>query len=121
MSLDKKSILVTGGSKRIGKYLALAAAAEGADVVLHYRKSEKEAARLADQIRAMGRRVGLIQADLNDPQEVSSIIPRALEHGPLFAIVNNASIFEQADWHTTSLDSWNRHIMTNLTAPFLLS
>ena len=63
----------------------------------------------------------ILQADLDDPQQAAGLIPRALEHGPLFALVNNASIFEPLTWDKTSLESWERHLRVNLTAPFLLS
>jgi NAD(P)-dependent dehydrogenase (short-subunit alcohol dehydrogenase family) len=119
--LEGKMVLITGAAKRVGRALALAVARAGGDVVIHYGGSAAEADSLAAEIQAMGRYARLIQADLNDPDQVSQIVPRALEGGPLFALVNNASIFEPLGWRDTSLESWNRHLMVNLTAPFLLS
>jgi pteridine reductase len=49
------------------------------------------------------------------------LISKAREHAPLFALVNNASVFESLGWDNTSLEQWNRAMMVNLTAPFLLS
>jgi len=121
MTLAGKTVLITGAARRIGRSLALGVAAAGGDLVIHYGHSQEEAESLEAEIRSFGRRACLIQADLSDANQVGSLIPRALENGPLFAIVNNASIFEPLDWDKTSLKDWNRNLMINLTAPFLLS
>ena len=121
MSLSGKTILITGAAKRIGRSLALAVAQAGADVVLHYDKSRKEAESLQAEIEAAGRKVSILQADLADPAQVAGLISRAREHAPLFALVNNASVFEPLGWEDTSLEQWNLAMMVNLTTPFLLS
>jgi pteridine reductase len=121
MSLAGKNILITGAGVRVGRSLALSAARAGANVVIHYGSSHVEAAQAAEEIRCMGRQVGLLQADLSDSAQVSTLIERAQAFGPLYALVNNAAIFEDLDWQTTCLEDWNRHLMVNLTAPFLLS
>lgn len=121
MTLDGKTVLITGAAKRIGRALALAVARAGGDVVIHYGSSEAEAESARAEIEALGQKAYLLQADLSIPQQVSSLFERANEHGPLFALVNNASIFAPLKWDDTTLDGWNRHMMINLTAPFLLS
>lgn len=120
MSADK-FVLITGGARRIGRSLALAVAQAGSDVVIHYQKSQDEAESVRVEIEALGRKAILLQADLSDPEQVNTLIPRALEHGPLYGLVNNAAIFAPLDWKSTRLEDWNQHIMINLTAPFLLS
>ena len=114
-------VLVTGGARRIGRSLALAMAHTGHDVVVHYRKSQEDAESVRAEIEALGRKAVLLQADLADPAQVSTIIPRILEHGPLYGLVNNAAVFAPLDWEGTRLEDWNQHLMINLTAPFLLS
>lgn len=121
MSLEGKTILITGAAKRIGRSLALAAARAGADVIVHYGNSLEEAESLAVEIQRLDRQSLLIQADLSDPQQAASLVPRAMAYAPLYALINNASIFEPLDWQSASLESWNRHMTINLTAPFLLS
>jgi len=121
MSLEGKTILITGAGVRVGRSLALACARHGADVALHYGRSQAEAERTAEAIRQMGRQAHLLQADLNDAAQAEAVIERALAFGKLDALINNASIFENLDWQTTRLEDWNRHLMINLTAPFLLS
>jgi NAD(P)-dependent dehydrogenase (short-subunit alcohol dehydrogenase family) len=121
VSLDNKLILITGAARRIGRALCLAAAEAGANVVVHYRQSRRDAEKLKAEIEGIGRQAHLLQADLSDPTQVEFIIPRALEFGPLFALVNNAAIFEPLNWENSTLDDWNRHLAINLTTPFLLS
>ena len=121
MSLSGKTVLITGGALRIGRSLALAVARGGGDVVLHYGKSQKEAEVTQAEIQAAGRKAFLLQADLADSVQVAKLISRAEEYAPLFALVNNASVFEPLGWEDTSLEQWNLAMMVNLTTPFLLS
>jgi len=121
MGLAGKRVLVTGAARRVGRALALASARAGADVVLHFGSSSQEAESTRAEIESLGRKAFLVQADLADPGQVSSLISRAQVDGPLFALVNSAAVFETLNWETTTLEDWNRHLMINLTAPFLLS
>ena len=121
MTLDGKMIMLTGAARRVGRSLALAVARAGADVVIHYGSSQSEAESAKAEIEALGRKAYILQADLADAEQAAGLIERAREVGPLYALVNNASIFEALSWETTSLEDWNRHLMVNLTAPFLLS
>lgn len=121
MSLEDKLVLVTGAARRIGRELALAVARAQADVVIHFNRSHADAQSLCDEILAMGRKAFLLQADLNIPSQVDTLIERASEHTPLYALVNNASTFDTLNWQNTTLDAWNHTLMVNLTAPFLLS
>jgi NAD(P)-dependent dehydrogenase (short-subunit alcohol dehydrogenase family) len=121
MSLDNKLVLITGAAKRIGRSLTLAVARAGGDVIIHFGQSQAEAESLCIEIEALGRKAFLLQADLNDSTQVETLVPRASEHGPLFALINNAAIFESLSWETSTLEDWNRTLMVNLTVPFLLS
>jgi pteridine reductase len=121
MSLEGKSILITGAGRRIGRHLALTLAEAGADIVIHYGQSDLEARQVAGEIEAMGRKAWLVRADLNDPVACRAIIRSALEQTGLYALINNASLFEPLTWANTSLESWQRHLNVNLTAPFILS
>ncbi len=121
MSLEGKLVLITGAARRIGRELALTIAQAGGDVVIHYGKSQADARSLVEEVLALGRQAYLVQAELGDPQQVGRLVPQAAEYGPLFALVNNAAIFQPLTWQTTDLQSWNQHMMVNLTTPFLLS
>jgi NAD(P)-dependent dehydrogenase (short-subunit alcohol dehydrogenase family) len=121
MPLNDKIVLITGGARRIGRSLGLAAARAGAVVAVHYGESHLDADDTLTQIEAWGGKAFLLQADLSDPLQVMELIPRALEHGRLYALINNAAVFEPLTWKDTSLEDWNHNLMVNLTAPFLLS
>lgn len=114
--------LVTGGARRLGRAIALKLAADGWDVAIHYHQSRDDAAKTGAEIEALGRRVVLLQADLGKEAEVTPLIPAAQAAlGPVTCLVNNASVFEMDKVDTVTRDSWDRHIETNLRAPFVLS
>jgi pteridine reductase len=121
MSLKGKTVLITGAAKRIGRSLSLAVAQAGADVIIHYGNSRSDAESARMEIESLGRKAFLLQADLADAEQVANLMPRAREHGPIFALVNNAAIFEPLNWENSSMDDMNRHLMVNLMVPFLLS
>jgi NAD(P)-dependent dehydrogenase (short-subunit alcohol dehydrogenase family) len=121
MGLSGKVVLITGAAQRIGRALALGVARAGADVIIHYNHSHAEAEATRTEIQTLGQKAFLLKADLGDAHQVSGLMEKAWENGPIFALVNNASIFEPLNWESTSLDAWDRHLMINLTAPFLLS
>ncbi len=121
MSLDGKLVLITGAARRVGRALALEISRAGGDVAVHYGRSQDEALSLCEEIKAMGRKAYPVQADLSDAGQVQALVSIVSERGPLFGLVNSAAIFERHSWQDTSLDDWNRHLMVNLTAPFLLS
>jgi NAD(P)-dependent dehydrogenase (short-subunit alcohol dehydrogenase family) len=119
--LDGKTVLVTGGARRVGRMLALACGQAGADVVIHHGHSEGEAEEVRKEIASFGRRAWVLASDLSHPESVSSLIELANDISPLYALVNSAAIFENLSLEDTSLNDWQRHMDLNLTAPFLLS
>jgi NAD(P)-dependent dehydrogenase (short-subunit alcohol dehydrogenase family) len=121
MGIEGKNILITGAAIRVGKAIALAVATAGANVIIHYGSSVDEAMNAQREIQAKGVKAYTIQADLNNLQDVSKIIEKSLAFGPIFALVNNASLFENKTVFDTDIVSWNQHMNVNLTAPFLLS
>lgn len=120
-TLNGKTILVTGGAKRVGKIFALACARAGADVVIHHGHSSEEAEVTRREIVGLGRQAWVIEADLNDPSQAENLIPLINESTLLNGLVNSAAIFESLSLETTSFDDWQKHLQLNLTAPFLLS
>jgi NAD(P)-dependent dehydrogenase (short-subunit alcohol dehydrogenase family) len=113
--------LVTGGAKRIGRAIALMLGEAGWDVAVHYHASRQEADAVVAEIKSKGRRAVALEADLMREDEVASLVGRASEAlGPLGCLVNNASLFERDEALSATRESWDRHIETNLRAPFVL-
>lgn len=106
---------------RVGRALALGAAQEGADVIIHYGSSRAAAQSLKAEIEGMGRRARLIQADLNQPEQIERLMQQAFELEPLYALVNSAAVFAPLDWRGVDRQAWERHLQINLSAPFFLS
>ncbi|MGZ9809409.1 SDR family oxidoreductase [Pseudoroseicyclus sp. H15] len=117
-----KRALVTGAGARIGRAIALALAESGHDVALHCNHSTDGAEAAAEEIRAMGRKAAVVQADLMDEARVAEIVPEATEAlgGALTCLVNNASGFQFDKIETATPESWDINIATNLRAPLFL-
>jgi len=114
--------LITGGARRLGKAMALYLAGRGHDIAVHCHASAAEAEATAAEIRALGVRAKILQADLLDPEAAEALVPRATAAlGPLTVLVNNATIFEYDNLQSASRHSWDRHMGSNLRAPFLLT
>ena len=118
-----KRALVTGAGKRLGRAMALYLAERGYDVGVHYAASSDAAIEVVTLIRDMGHTSVALQADLLDLDAMERLLPRAAEAlgGPITCLVNNASIFEYDNITSATRDSWDRHINSNLRAPFMLS
>lgn len=117
-----KAALVTGASKRIGRQIALTLAADGWDIAVHYRGSQKEAMATAQEIRALGRRCELFEADLGDMRQVERLVPAVADAMPgLELLVNNASIFEPASFLETQEAFFDRIFTINFKSCFFLA
>ena len=115
--------LVTGGARRIGRAIALYLAGRGFDVAVHYASSATEAEATVADIRALGRKAVALRADLLDEVQLAGLIPAAVQGlgGPLTLLVNNASIFDYDTITTATRATWDRHMGSNLRAPFVLT
>lgn len=118
-----KRALVTGAGKRLGRAMALELADQGHDVAVHYASSEAAAASVVAEIEAKGQKAVALQADLTAEEDMQALLPRASAAlgGPLTVLVNNASVFEYDNLQTATRTSWDRHLESNLRAPFVLT
>jgi glucose 1-dehydrogenase len=122
MELTNKVALITGSAKRVGKALAMALAGENCHIVVHYGRSKEAAQETVAEIEALGGKAWAISVDLNDESAVNTLIPSSLEQaGRLDILINNASIFPPEDFFEADSATWERNMMVNLKAPFLLS
>lgn len=114
--------LITGGARRLGRAMALYLAGRGYDIAIHYDRSEDQALATADEICAKGVQAQVFQADLLDVAATEALIPRVAQAmGALRVLINNASIFEYDNIASATMESWDRHIGSNLRAPFQLT
>ncbi len=115
--------LVTGAGARLGQAMALYLGARGYDVAVHYSSSEKGANETVTLLKAMGRTAVTLKADLLDEGETEALLPVAANAlgGPITCLINNASIFEYDSITSATRKSWDRHIGSNLRAPFILT
>jgi NAD(P)-dependent dehydrogenase (short-subunit alcohol dehydrogenase family) len=115
--------LVTGAGGRLGAAMARWLGARGWAVAVHYNGSRQGAEGVAADIRACGGQAAVLQADLLDRAQVADLVPQsaAALGGPLTLLINNASIFEYDNLRTATQVSWDRHLDSNLRAPFFLT
>ncbi len=115
--------LVTGAGKRLGRAMALELARHGHDIAVHYATSQDAAEGVAQEIRAIGQNAVTLRADLLDEAQVMDLVPGAAKAlgGPVNVLVNNASIFDYDNISSATRTNWDRHMESNLRAPFVLT
>jgi gluconate 5-dehydrogenase len=118
--LDGKRLFITGGSRGLGREMALAIADAGADVVLVGRDVESLGRTAADIVR-LGRNAATIQADVGDPEQCSQACTTAIdEHGPIDILINNVGgRRENIPTQDMPLEKWRQLMDLNLTSAFL--
>ena len=115
-------VLVTGAAKRLGREIALALAAGGWRVAVHYRSSEQAAIETVAACARIQGDAALFNADLGNEMAVNALLPAVIARfGQIDAVVNSASTFEQDDAATLSFASLERHLRSNTAAPILLA
>jgi len=120
--LQGRTALITGASRNIGRAIALAFAAEGANLVLNTRANAGELEAVAAECRKAGVAVVTALADVADPAAVESMVAHGLaELGALDILVCNAAIRPHKSLTETSLEEWHRVLDVNLNAAFYLA
>ena len=119
MDISGCAALITGG-KRIGAAIAIDFASRGADIALAYNRSADEAHAAADEVRALGRKAAVIQADLSNPPDCSRLVEEAArELGRLDVLVNMASVYKPVPLDETNVELWDAVVDVDLRASFL--
>jgi 3-oxoacyl-[acyl-carrier protein] reductase len=119
IDLSGKSAVVTGGSRGIGRAIALRLATQGADIAFSYRGNAVAAEETAAAIRALGRQALAVQADHSHPEAGGIVVTAALEaFGKIDILVNNAGITRDDLIMRMSLEAWQQVIDTNLSGAF---
>jgi len=119
--MKNKNLLITGGSTRIGREIALHFSRKGWNVAIHYFKSVLEANTLKKILEKNKVKVILIKADLKNNKQVNNILSIAKKKlGTIDCLINNAALFENDDILNFTTKSWNDHLNINLLAPSIL-
>ncbi len=122
MALNERIALVTGGSRGIGKAIALALAEAGANVALSYRSRAEEAAEVVRTIQARGRHAVALQADVGSAASIEALVKAAVERlGPVDVLVCNAGVGQPAKLEELTQALWDETLNVNLRSAFLLT
>lgn len=122
MQFQGQVALITGSSRGIGRAIALQLAKGGCDIALHYRSARSEAEAVACQIRELGRRVELFQADLVQPSAIERLVNDVVEtFTRLDVVVNNAGMTSDDLLVNLSVEKIQEVLSTNLLAPILVT
>lgn len=120
--LTGKKALVTGGSRGIGRGIALALAEAGCDVAINYLSAREQADEVVEQIAATGRKAIAVQADVSKEDEVRRLVTEAETYlGQIDILVNNAGINPITPLDQLGLEDWNHVVTANLTSAFLVT
>jgi 3-oxoacyl-[acyl-carrier protein] reductase len=121
--LTGKTALITGGSRGLGRAIALALAGQGADVAVNYRGNAAAADEVAQQVVSIGRRALTIQGDTSAGREAcEAIVKQAVDGlGSLDILVNNAGITRDNLLMRMDVEEWDAVISTNLSGPFWMT
>lgn len=121
-TLQGRTALITGGSKRIGRETALALAEQGANIIIHFNRSDSEGRQLADELKKKGVRAWTVQADFRRSDEYRSLIGRARSlSGKLDILINNASIFPSETLAELAWSGFSADMEVNAWVPLTLS
>ena len=122
IELSGKTALVTGGSRGIGKAIALRLAAQGADVAFSYRGNEAAAAATTSEIEGLGRRALAVQADVSDADAAEGLVKAVLDaFGKVDILVNNAGITRDDLIMRMSVEAFRDVLETNLFGAFYMT
>ena len=120
--LEGKVALVTGGSRGIGRAIAVRLAREGCHVAVNYHASEEAALRVLEEVRGAGVRGMVVHGDVADEDQVEAMVSEVREElGPVDVLVNNAGIHKHHKSWEMSVEDWDRIIGVNLTGAYLTS
>ncbi|OGF68106.1 MAG: hypothetical protein A2Y62_05565 [Candidatus Fischerbacteria bacterium RBG_13_37_8] len=122
MELKGKNVLITGSATRLGKYIALALAGEGAHIILHYHTSKEKAHHTLKEIKSAGGTGAMFKADLRKVVQIQSLISKVIDDcGQLDVLINSASVFFSTPISSITERDWDTIIGTNLRGAFFCS
>ncbi|RKD28054.1 3-oxoacyl-[acyl-carrier-protein] reductase [Caminicella sporogenes] len=120
MNLSGKTAIVTGGSRGIGKAIALKLAEKGADIVVNYTSNFEKAQEVVEKIKSMGRKAIAIKADVSNPDDVANLVKEVSKNfESIDILVNNAGITRDGLLIRMKDEDWDKVININLKGTYL--
>lgn len=120
--LTGKVAIVTGGSRGIGREVAIALADAGCHVAISYLNADEQARQVVADITAKGGRALAVKGDISQPEHVARVVAQTRSaFGPIDILVNNAGITKVQNWQDISPEDWAGVLAANLTSSFLMS
>jgi NAD(P)-dependent dehydrogenase (short-subunit alcohol dehydrogenase family) len=123
MNLQGKVVLITGAARRVGRVIALAHAAKGARIAVHYNTSVAEARRVASAVKSLsGADADVFRANLSDakaPEKLADAVARRF--GRIDVLINSASAYSKTPFMSATAAEWDQFMTVNARAPFFLA
>ena len=120
--MEANKIIITGGATRIGAAIAEKLSGSRVEIVIHYNKSKSNAEKLKRKLSKKLTKVYLVKGDLSKEPDLKKIVKFCKRKLKYFdCLINNASLFENDKLENFTIDSWGKHLRTNLRAPAYLS
>ena len=121
-SLKGKTVLITGGAKRIGRAIGLRLATAGADVAITFLNSQRDAQRTVVDLASLGVRALSLRCDVREETHIKAMLKELVrEFGRLDILINNAALYETVDFQKISVEQWDNIFASNTRAPYLVS
>ena len=120
--MEANKIIITGGATRIGAAIAEKLSGSRVEIVIHYNKSKSNAEKLKRKLSKKLTKVYLVKGNLSKEPDLKKIVKFCKRKLKYFdCLINNASLFENDKLENFTIDSWGKHLRTNLRAPAYLS
>ncbi|MDD3653520.1 MAG: 3-oxoacyl-ACP reductase FabG [Desulfotomaculaceae bacterium] len=116
---NRKTVIITGASRGIGKATAELFSAKGWNVLINYSASDKEAFAILRNLQLKGSEVDLYKADVSNRRKVKQMVDYCLnKYGTIDVLINNAGVSKQSLFSEITVDEWNEILAVNLTGVF---
>ena len=119
---ENKTVLVTGGSRGIGKEIALKFAKQGYDVIINYVSDKTDTEELKKELEANGGKALIVKADVTNPEQIENLVKTAIEtFGKIDVLINNAGITKDNLLMRMSEEEFDKVIEVNLKGTYLMT
>ena len=118
----RQAVIITGGAKRVGAALAVYFSEKGFDIALHYNNSLDDAKIVQKKVQELGRNCELFAADLQETSKIPALMAEIFAKMPhASTLINNAAVFQRAEFMETSEELFDHEFAVNFKAPFFLT